>query len=233
MMQPSFHRRILGQLAGIIARANDACLARWEAKCDAGEPVNVTNDMSEMTLEIILRMIFGDDIEAMAAEAGENPFAVLTGESERDLRFAYRFRKLTSLIGRCVARRRAAGSEPTGADPEYLSMLLQARDKDSGEGMTDKEIAARLNLSPETVGTYWRRILSKRCTASKAAKTSPTSAILVWPQASPSPQCLVSPHAAPMKSPCAAWRKAFTCATVATPFSWRRLSSSKSQKSTV
>lgn len=140
MMQPSFHRRILGQLAGIIARANDACLARWEAKCDAGEPVNVTNDMSEMTLEIILRMIFGDDLEAMAAESGENPFAVLTEESERDLRFAYRFRKLTSLIGRCVARRRAAGGEPTGTDPEYVSMLLQARDKDSGEGMTDKEI---------------------------------------------------------------------------------------------
>lgn len=37
----------------------------------------------------------------------------------------------------------------------------------AAEGMTDKEIAARLNLSPETVGTYWRRILSKYSAASR------------------------------------------------------------------
>jgi hypothetical protein len=33
--------------------------------------------------------------------------------------------------------------------------------------MTDKEIAAKLSLSPETVGTYWRRILSKYSAASR------------------------------------------------------------------
>ena len=28
-------------------------------------------------------------------------------------------------------------------------------------GLTDKEIAVRLGISPDTVGTYWRRILAK------------------------------------------------------------------------
>lgn len=37
----------------------------------------------------------------------------------------------------------------------------------AAEGMTDKEIAAKLSLSPETVGTYWRRILSKYSAASR------------------------------------------------------------------
>ena len=37
----------------------------------------------------------------------------------------------------------------------------------AADGMTDKEIAARLSLSPETVGTYWRRILSKYSAASR------------------------------------------------------------------
>jgi len=37
----------------------------------------------------------------------------------------------------------------------------------AAEGLTDKEIAARLSLSPETVGTYWRRILSKYSAASR------------------------------------------------------------------
>jgi DNA-binding CsgD family transcriptional regulator len=31
----------------------------------------------------------------------------------------------------------------------------------AAQGCTDKEIAARLTLSPETIGTYWRRILGK------------------------------------------------------------------------
>jgi DNA-binding CsgD family transcriptional regulator len=37
----------------------------------------------------------------------------------------------------------------------------------AAEGMTDKEIASKLSLSPETVGTYWRRILSKYSAASR------------------------------------------------------------------
>ena len=140
LLQPTFHRRILTQLGGLITRANEALIARWDVKADSGEPVNVTDDMSEMTIEIILRMIFGDDVDAMAAESGENPFSLFTEDAERDLKFAYRFRKLATLIGKYVARRRAAGGEPAGVDPDYLSMMLLARDKDTGDGMSDKEL---------------------------------------------------------------------------------------------
>jgi enediyne biosynthesis protein E7 len=140
MMQPTFHRRILGQFDRMIATANDRLLAVWQDKCARGEPVNVTEDMSTMTLEIVLGAIFGDDLAAMARQAGDNPFAVLTEEPARDLRFAYNFRKLAAMIGKCVAQRRAAGSQPAGDHPDYVSMLLNARDKETGEGMTDKEI---------------------------------------------------------------------------------------------
>ncbi|HXS29362.1 MAG TPA: cytochrome P450, partial [Steroidobacteraceae bacterium] len=140
MMQPSFHRRILAQFDRRIAQANDRLLAVWQEKCARGEPVNVTEDMSTMTLDIILGVIFGDDLDAMRSETGENPFAVLTEESARDLRFAYRFRLLTVQIGKVVARRRASGSLPAGEHPDYVSMLLSARDKESGAGMTDKEV---------------------------------------------------------------------------------------------
>jgi cytochrome P450 len=132
MMQPTFHRRILAQFDRRIARANDRLLAAWRDKCARGEPVNVTDDMSEMTLEIILGAIFGDDLEAMAREAGENPFAVLTQESARDLRFAYRFRKLAALIGQCVARRRAAGGDPAGDSPDRVDVAERARQGDRG-----------------------------------------------------------------------------------------------------
>lgn len=144
MMQPTFHRRILAQFDRIIATANDSLLAEWQRKCVAGEPVNVTDDMSTLTLQIVLQVLFGDDLAAMATEAGENPFGLFTEESERDLKFAYRFRKLAALIGRCVARRRAAGGAPAGGAPDYVSLLLNARDKETGAGMTDKEIVDEL-----------------------------------------------------------------------------------------
>jgi cytochrome P450 len=140
MMQPTFHRRILAQFDQYIVSANDRLLRTWQTKCDRGEPVNVTDDMSVMTLEIVLRVIFGDDLETMQGATGENPFAVLTEEPARDLKFAYRFRKLAALIDACVARRRAAGCGSAGEHPDYVSMLLTARDKETGAGMTDKEI---------------------------------------------------------------------------------------------
>jgi cytochrome P450 len=144
MMQPTFHRRILAQFDRVIARANDRLLAQWQRKCAAGEPVNVTDDMSILTLEIVLTVLFGEDLAWMEAEHGENPFAIFTEEPARDLKFAYRFRKLAALIGRCVARRRAAGGTPAGDAPDYVSLLLNARDKESGEGMSDKEIVDEL-----------------------------------------------------------------------------------------
>ncbi len=56
-------------------------------------------------------------------------------------------------------------SEPTGiGDPPKLEeqvLVLAAR------GLTDKEIAIKLGISPDTVGTYWRRILAKYQAASR------------------------------------------------------------------
>lgn len=54
------------------------------------------------------------------------------------------------------------GQQEAQAKSRQDQILLLA-----AEGMTDKEIAARLTLSPETVGTYWRRILSKYSAASR------------------------------------------------------------------
>lgn len=143
MIQPTFHRRVLARFGTLIAAANDACLARWEAQAARGEAINVTDDMSVLTLEILLRAIFGSDLDGMVTDTGENPFACLTETNERDLRFAYRFRKLAGLIQKIVARRRELGP-PDDDAPSYVSMLLAARDKESGEGMTDKELVDEL-----------------------------------------------------------------------------------------
>ncbi len=136
MLQPLFHRRVITQFAEVIAAANDALLERWEGLERRGEPVNLTDEMSGMTLGIMLRSIFGRDLERMSAELGGNPFEVVTREQARNLQFAYKFRSLTRLVADLIARRRESGEEHF----DYLAMLMNARDKDTGAAMSEREL---------------------------------------------------------------------------------------------
>src|SRR5215475_703260 len=129
MMQPFFHRRV-------IAAANDRFILRWEALSARGELVNLTDEMSELTLEIVLRSIFGTDLERLARQPGGNPFDLVTREAGRNLQFAYKFRSLTKLVAELIARRRAEPEEHF----DYLGMLMSARDKESGTGMPEREL---------------------------------------------------------------------------------------------
>ena len=136
MLQPLFHRRVITQFAEVIAAANDTLLERWEGFARSGQPVNLTDEMSELTLQIVLRSIFGADLERMSAELGGNPFEVVTKEQARNLQFAYKFRSLTRLVAGLMARRRASDEEHF----DYIAMLMNARDKDTGEAMSEREL---------------------------------------------------------------------------------------------
>jgi cytochrome P450 len=136
MMQPFFHRRVITEFAAIIGAENDRCLERWERLAAAGEPLNLTDEMSELTLAIVLRSIFGRDLDRLTEQLGANPFAVVTREQVRDLQFAYKFRSLTKLVAQLIARRRAEPEEHF----DYLAMLMSARDKESGAPMAEREL---------------------------------------------------------------------------------------------
>ncbi len=137
MMQPMFHRRVLTQFGRMIDEANDRFLAGWAAQAARGDTINVTNDMSALALEVILRSLFGTDLDFLTAQPGGNPFDIFTDESVRDLKFAYRFRQLTKLVQQLIERRRGEAPE---SHFDFLGMLLAARDRETGAGMTDREM---------------------------------------------------------------------------------------------
>ena len=136
MMQPMFHRRVLTQFAQLIDAANNRFIAKWESQAARGELVNVTDDMSELTLEIVLLSIFGTDLARLAQEMGSNPFDIVTREPARDLKFAYKFRQLTKLVAALIKRRREEKTEHF----DFLGMLMDARDKESGTPMSEREL---------------------------------------------------------------------------------------------
>jgi cytochrome P450 len=136
MMQPMFHRRVITGFAELIAAANERRLASWDALAARGDPVNLTDEMSDLTLDIVLRSIFGRDLDRLSEQLGGNPFEVVTREQSRDLQFAYKFRSLTKLVAQLIARRRATPEEHF----DYVAMLMAARDKETGEPMGEREL---------------------------------------------------------------------------------------------
>ncbi|MEO8755131.1 MAG: cytochrome P450 [Casimicrobiaceae bacterium] len=136
LVQPSFHRTVIATWMPHIHAANDRLADKWAAAAQSGSTVNVTQDMSEVTLEVVLRALFGDDIDRLAAAPGENPFALLTDHTARNLAFAYKFRQLGKRIMEDIARRRR--EQARGND--IVSLLIDARDRQTGEPMSDRAL---------------------------------------------------------------------------------------------
>ena len=129
MMQQYFHRRVVTGFAQTLEAVNDQFTQRWDGFAARGEPLNVTEEMSELTLEIVLRSIFGRDLPELS-----EAFAVVTRDQARNLQFAFKFRSLTKLVAAVIARRRANNEEHF----DFVGMLMTARDKETGQPMSER-----------------------------------------------------------------------------------------------
>ncbi len=135
MIQPAFHRQAIGALAGMMETVNRGLLARWEEAAREKTPINVTRDLSATVLELVLRAIFGDDYAQAAAH-----FNMLSAQPERSLAFADAFRPLAGFVMQLASERRAADARPH----DILGMLMQSRDRDSGQAMPDRQLAREI-----------------------------------------------------------------------------------------
>ena len=136
LIQPAFHRATIAERVPHMVAANRRLDARWDAAARRSETINLTQDMSEVTLEVVLRALFGADLDRIATGSGDNPFALLTQETSRNLQFAYAFRQLAKLVHAEIARRR---DDRTPRD-DMLQALLDARDRRSGAAMPDRQL---------------------------------------------------------------------------------------------
>lgn len=141
MMQPGFSRANVARLSGPMRAMNIALRGPWSTLADHGGPIDITTAMSQLGLEVILRSIFSSDLDVIMNREGANPFAFLAEDTTRDLQTAVRFRNLARVILGVVAERRKTGGRPF----DFLSLLMDARDRKSGEGMTDKELLDEIN----------------------------------------------------------------------------------------
>jgi cytochrome P450 len=138
LMQPAFHIERLNALGASMTQATTAMLERWEAYADAGETLDMTEEMGRLTMTITARSLFGADIAEDVDEIGQHiavAISKLAGHEQRP-EFALARERLVRTVDRMIAARRAA---PHGAH-DLLTMLTEARDEDTGEPMSDFQL---------------------------------------------------------------------------------------------
>ncbi len=136
MIQPAFHKQVIEQLSVTMTRCNDSVIERWCRAADEGRTIDLTRDTSELALEVILRSLFSEDVDRLIETHGGNPFSLLVEDLTRDLALAARFRGLTRHVRAILASRQEENRMPA----DWLSMLLAARNKDTGDAMTEQAL---------------------------------------------------------------------------------------------
>lgn len=135
MIQPAFHRSGLDALVGVVTAANARLRARWMHAAESNESVNVTRDISLLTLDVVLMSIFGEDYDEVAPG-----FRVVSEATERNLEFAVLFTSLGKSIIDIAEKRRRAGRTAT----DLLGALMEARDRETGQAMSDAQLAKEI-----------------------------------------------------------------------------------------
>jgi cytochrome P450 len=151
LLLPAFHGEKMARLTGLMEELTERELDRWPA----GQTVALHPLLQRLTLEIILRAVFGleqgkqlDDLRDLLTrilQFSENPLSVLPAVQQVASRFGplKRFHELSARadehIFRLIEERRANGS---GRD-DVLGMLLEARHED-GSPMSPQELRDEL-----------------------------------------------------------------------------------------
>jgi len=135
MIQPAFHSKVIGAMADVIIKANAALLEKWERTAQEQGHVNITRDISLMVLDVVLISLFGDDYRQVAPH-----FAILSEESSRNLQFAQEFRSLGQVVVQVANQRRRMNVSSV----DILGMLMEARDRDSGQYMPDRQLVSEI-----------------------------------------------------------------------------------------
>jgi cytochrome P450 len=150
LVQPAFHRDRIAAMAGMMADATAALLERWSA-LTPDRPLDVAAEMSKLTLGIVSRALFGSELgedEAPFRQAVSGglayanhlvnhfltpPLAVPTATNRRGRRA---IADLDRIVWKVVASRRREGRDRG----DLLTMLLGARDAETNEAMTDRQL---------------------------------------------------------------------------------------------
>ncbi len=150
LMQPAFHRQRIAALGQMMVDETMALRARWQDPAQRGAPIAVDQEMMRLTLTIVGKALLSIDLGHEASEFGqafkranarfgyENMLSIMLPwlPTRQNRQYKSALQIMNRMVGEIIARRRA---DPGDFD-DLLTMLLGARDEETGEGMNDRQL---------------------------------------------------------------------------------------------
>jgi cytochrome P450 len=145
IIQPAFHKQRLQAMAASMVRATAEMCERWQPG-----KINVADELVHLTLRIVGETMLGTDVSKDVETVARCFPALNVGVWERmvspvalplwmptasNRRYAGWLRMMDELVYRIIAERRR-----TPGESDMISMLLAARDEETGEGMSDRQL---------------------------------------------------------------------------------------------
>ena len=145
LLQPAFRHDHVLAYSRIMVDSAERAMAAWQD----GEVRDVHQEMTRLTLEIVSRILFGEDMASDAEEACE-AFGVFFEQFDdrfglylipewlptpENIRYRRAIRRLDKIIERVISHRRAS----QGLSGDVLSSLLRAR-AENGVGMSEVQL---------------------------------------------------------------------------------------------
>lgn len=149
LAQPAFHKEKLAAIVDTMITCTGQMLQRWQKL--EGDEINVSAEMNRIALDIVSKSLFISNVEAemdkiskwvtVAIERGSErirspfklPVWVPTPGNRQE---ATAIKVLNEVVNSIIEKRRAEGK----SYDDLLSMLMDARDEETGEGMSNEQL---------------------------------------------------------------------------------------------
>ncbi|MFL6212053.1 MAG: cytochrome P450 [Pyrinomonadaceae bacterium] len=154
LAQPAFHRQRIAGFARIMTDSSEAMLEAWRPFAQRGEPLNISAEMMRLTLRIVGLALFSTDLSQDTDTIGRSlaiarehlirrtwqpirlPISIPT---RRNRNYLQAIRAADTIIYGMIAERRRRRIDAADTD-DLVTMLMRARDEETGETMSDKQL---------------------------------------------------------------------------------------------
>jgi cytochrome P450 len=151
LIQPLFTHQRLVALAAVVIEVTTAMLKRWQPMAEQGKPLDMAAEMLALTQTIILRILFGADgmqeisqlsqaLTTVFDHLSQRVWTVVTALDYLPTAHHRHFRQALHTLNTFVYGLIAARHHREKETDDLLSLLLQARDEETGAPMSDTQL---------------------------------------------------------------------------------------------
>lgn len=151
LAQPAFHHQRIASFAKIMTDSAEAMLKHWQPLAERGESVEVDAEMLRLTLGIVGKALFSRDLSDEADTMSQSFEIIRKHTTDRIMsvvkfpanfptlqnrRFRQAIANAEQIVYALIAERRCG----KGNADDLLSLLMTARDEETGESLSDTEL---------------------------------------------------------------------------------------------